>query len=51
MVGILIGKEQEEKKREDDTGFENIEDFNILSNAEEEIPERLGRALKISSST
>ena len=35
MVGIQIGREQEEKKREEDTGFENIEDFNVTSNAEE----------------
>ena len=34
MVGIQIGREQEEKKREEDTGFENIVDFNVTSNAE-----------------
>ena len=35
MVGIQIGSEQEEKKREEERGFENIVDFNITSNAEE----------------
>ena len=35
MVGIQIGREQEERKREEDTGFENIKDFNVTSNAEE----------------
>ena len=35
MVGIQIGSEQEEKKREEESGFENIVDFNITSNAEE----------------
>ena len=35
MVGIQIGREQEEKKREEERGFENIVDFNITSNAEE----------------
>ena len=35
MVGIQIGREQEEKKREEETGFENIVDFNVTSNAEE----------------
>ena len=36
MVGIQIGREQEERKKEEDTGFENIEDFNVTSNAEEQ---------------
>jgi len=35
MVGIQIGREQEEGKREEDAGFEKIEDFNVTSNAEE----------------
>ena len=35
MVGIQIGREQEEGGREEDTGFENIVDFNVTSNAEE----------------
>ena len=35
MVGIQVGREQEERKREDDAGFEKIEDFNVPSNAEE----------------
>ena len=35
MVGIQIGSEQEEKKREEERGFENIVDFTITSNAEE----------------
>ena len=35
MVGIQIGSEQEEKKRKDERGFENIVDYNITSNAEE----------------
>ena len=35
MVGIQIGSEQEEKKREEERGFENIVDFNVTSNAEE----------------
>ena len=35
MVGIQVGREQEEKKREGDAGFEKIEDFNVTSNAEE----------------
>ncbi len=35
MVGIQIGREQEEGEREDDAGFEKIEDFNVTSNAEE----------------
>ena len=34
MVGIQIGREQEEGEREDDAGFEKIEDFDITSNAE-----------------
>ena len=36
MVGIQIGREQEEGKREEDAGFEKIEDFNVTSNAEEQ---------------
>ena len=32
---IPIGREQEEGEREEDTGFESIEDFNVTSNAEE----------------
>ena len=35
MVGIQIGREQEEGEREEDAGFEKIEDFNVPSNAEE----------------
>ena len=35
MVGIQIGREQEEEIREEGGGFENIEDFNVTSNAEE----------------
>ena len=35
MVGIQIGREQEEGEREDDAGFEKMEDFNVTSNAEE----------------
>ena len=35
MIGIQIGSEQEEKKREEDTRFENIVDFNASSNAKE----------------
>ena len=35
MVGIQIGIEQEDGEREDDAGFEKIEDFNVTSNAEE----------------
>ena len=35
MVGIQIGREQEEGEREEDAGFEKIEDFNVTSNAEE----------------
>ena len=35
MVGIQIGREQEEGEREDDAGFEKIEDFNVTSNADE----------------
>ena len=35
MAGIRIGREQEEGEREDDAGFEKIEDFNVTSNAEE----------------
>ena len=35
MVGIQIGREKEEGEREDDAGFEKIEDFNVTSNAEE----------------
>ena len=35
LVPKLREREQEEKKREEDTGFENIEDFNVTSNAEE----------------
>ena len=35
MVGIQNGREQEEGEREDDAGFEKIEDFNVTSNAEE----------------
>ena len=35
MAGIQIGREQEEEEREEDAGFENIEDFNVTSNAEE----------------
>ena len=35
MIGIQIGREQEERKRECDTGFEKIEDFNVPSYAEE----------------
>ena len=39
MRGIQIWRAQEEKKREEDTGFdtgfENIVDFNVTSNAEE----------------
>jgi len=34
MVGIQIGREQEEKKREEDTAFENVVDFNVTSNTE-----------------
>ena len=35
MVGIQVGREQEERKRECDAGFEKIEDFNVPSYAEE----------------
>ena len=35
MVGIQFGREQEEGEREDDAGFEKIEDFNVTGNAEE----------------
>ena len=35
MVGIQIGREQEEGERAEDAGFEKIEDFNVTSNAEE----------------
>ena len=35
MVGIQIGREQEEREREEDSALENIEDFNVTSNAEE----------------
>ena len=35
MVGIQIGREQEEGERTEDAGFEKIEDFNVTSNAEE----------------
>ena len=35
MVGIQIGREQEEGEREESAGFENTEDFNVTSNAEE----------------
>ena len=35
MVGIQVGSEQDEGEREDDAGFEKIEDFNVTSNAEE----------------
>ena len=35
MVGIQVGREQEEGGREDDAGFEKIDDFNVTSNAEE----------------
>ena len=35
MVGIQIGREQEEGEREEDADFENLEDFNVTSNAEE----------------
>ena len=35
MVGIQIGREQEEGEREDDAGSEKIADFNVTSNAEE----------------
>ena len=35
MVGIQIGREQEEGEREEDAGFEKIEGFNVTSNAEE----------------
>ena len=35
MVGIQFGTEQEEKKREEESGFENIVDFNVTSNAEQ----------------
>ena len=37
MVGIQIGREQEEGEREDDAGFEKTEDFNVTSNAEEKV--------------
>ena len=37
MVGIQIGSEQEEKKREEERGFENIVDFNVPSNTEEKL--------------
>ena len=50
MVGIQIGSEQEEKKREEERGFENIVDFNITSNAAEKLARVMFRALKISSS-
>ena len=35
MVGIQIGREQQEGERDEDAGFEKIEDFNVMSNAEE----------------
>ena len=35
MVGIQIGREQEEGEREEDADFANLEDFNVTSNAEE----------------
>ena len=35
MVGIQIGRQQKEGEREEDAGFEKIEDFNVTSNAEE----------------
>ena len=35
MVGIQIGREQEEGEREEDAGFEKIEGVNVTSNAEE----------------
>ena len=35
MVGIQIGREQEEGERAEDAGFQKIEDFNVTSNAEE----------------
>ena len=35
MVGIQVGRGQEEGEREDDAGFEKIEDFNVPSYAEE----------------
>ena len=35
MVGIQIGREQEEGERGEDAGFEKIESFNVTSNAEE----------------
>ena len=34
MVGIQIGREQEEKTREEERRYEKIEDINITSNAE-----------------
>ena len=34
-ASIQIGSEQEEKKRGEERGFENIVDFNVTSNAEE----------------
>ena len=36
MVGIQVGREQDERKRECDAGFEKIEDFNVPSYAEED---------------
>ena len=36
MVGIQIGSEQEEKKREEERRFENTVDVNITNNAEEQ---------------
>ena len=39
MVGIQIGREQEEGEREDDAGSEKIADFNVTSNAEEKFAE------------
>ena len=35
MVGIQIGSEQDETKREEERRFKNIVDINITSNAEE----------------
>ena len=50
MVGIQNGRKQEEGEREDEAGFEKMEDFNVTSNADEELRGRGIQARKISSS-
>jgi len=51
MVGIQIEREQEEGEREDDAGFEKIEDFNVTSNAEEKFAGATMTRAEISRST